>query len=352
MKKLKVGINGFGRIGRAIYRINHLKDLFDVVVINDINPDNKNIAYLLEYDTTYGRFGSEVSSDENSMYHDDKKIDIYHEKNIIDVPWDKLGVDIVIESSGVSANVDAIKANINSLKVKNFIVTHAADKDFKTIIFGVNEKELHPKKHRLISSSICDTISLAPIINTIQKTYTIKSGFLTTLHPYLGYQNLLDGPSKSWSQPGDVYSHYSLGRASMNNLIPKSTSAVRAADSVFEGLSTKLQSFSYRVPTSIVSSAVLIVHVDKDLELEKLRDSFYEFEKEQKYKVIKNSTKPLVSLDYAKEEYSAIIDHRWTQVENSNLLKLVYWYDNEWGYSNRVVDIVELLLLDAKDDEI
>jgi len=343
MKKLRIGINGFGRIGRAVYRINNLNNIFDIVAINDINPDNLNIAYLLEYDTTYGRFESEVKADNNFIYHDNEKIKVYHEKNILDVPWDNHEIDIVIESSGIKNNLNAIKNITIDLKVKHFIVTHAASEGVKTIIFGVNENEFIPAEHRILSSSICDTISLSPIIKILNQNNNIISGFLTTLHPYLGYQNLLDGPSASWSQPGDIDSHYSLGRSTINNLMVKSTSAVLAAENVFDGISNIIESFSYRVPTSIVSSAVLIVQLDKEVDELEIKEKFYEFESNQNYNIIKNSIKPLVSMDYAKEDYSVIIDQRWTKVENKNLLKLVYWYDNEWGYSNRVVDLVKLI---------
>lgn len=341
MKKLKVGINGFGRIGRAIFRINELQNIFDIVVINDINPDNKNIAYLIEYDTTYGRFNSSVEADDESIFYADKKIYVYHENNILNVPWDNHDIDIVVESSGVFNNLQSIKS-YNKTNVKNFIVTYAVE-NVKTIILGVNEDDLNPTNDKILSSSICDTISLTPILKLIQQDYEILGGFLTTLHPYLGYQNLLDGPSASWSQPGDVFSHYSLGRASINNLIPKSTSAVSAANLVMPGLTDKIQSFSYRVPTSIVSSAVLILQLDNNIDAIKLKDGFYRFELNQTYNILKNSTKPLVSLDYAKEDYSVIIDHRWTKIENGSLLKIVYWYDNEWGYSSRVVDIIKIL---------
>jgi glyceraldehyde 3-phosphate dehydrogenase len=342
MKKIRVGINGFGRIGRAIYRINELQTVFEVVAINDINPDNHNIAYLLEYDTTYGRFHAEINADDKSISYDDKKIDIYHEKNVLDVPWDNYNIDIVIESSGVAENLNSLKYN-NTTKVKHFITTNAAGDGVKTIIFGVNENEFNHKEHKIISSSICDTIALSPIINLVTETHNILGGFLTTLHPYLGYQNLLDGPSASWSIPGDINSHYALGRSTINNIMPKSTSAVFAADHVFPGLSDKIQSFSYRVPTSIVSSAVLIVQLEENIDIDELKKKFQGFANTQKYHIIKNSVKPLVSIDYVKEDYSVIIDHRWTKVEGGKLLKMVYWYDNEWGYSNRVVDIVKLI---------
>ncbi len=340
MKKIKVGINGMGRIGRAIFRINLKSDQLEVVAINDINPDVDNIGYLLKYDSTYGRLEQNIKISGSKIYCKDQESTVYNEENILSVPWEKHDVDIVIDASGVKSNLEAITSPNLQSSVKHFIVTNAPSANIKTIIFGVNEDEFDPKKHRVVSSSICDTIALTPILKELQKTHSIESGFLTTLHPWLSYQNLLDGPSVSWSQPGDIYSHYALGRATTQNLIPKSTSAVRAADLVFPELSDRLQSFSYRVPTQIVSSAVLILMLDKEIKGEELISRLKDAESKQKVKVFKNSVEPLTSLDYAGEDYSVIIDHRWTKVEKGRHLKLVYWYDNEWGYSNRVVDVV------------
>lgn len=338
--KLRVGINGFGRIGRAIYRLNDQKNIFDVVAVNEANPDIKNISYLLKYDTIYKRFAPEVSCDGHKIFVGPNAFRVYHEEKISDVPWDDHGVDVVIDASGIKHNLPLMLCDTS--KVKNFVVTNApADVDgVKTIIFGVNEKECDPDKYRVFSSSICDTIAFSPIINIIQQTHAIETGFLITLHPWLAYQNLLDGPSVSWSHPGDIFSHYALGRASTENLIPKSTSAITAADHVFPGISKKIQSFSYRTPTKIVSSAVLILLLTEDIDKRRLQVMFAKYEKKQRHAVIHNSIEPLTSLDYCGEEYSAIIDQRWTKVENKRHIKLVYWYDNEWGYSSRVVDLV------------
>ena len=340
MRALKVGINGFGRIGRAIYRINDKKDIFKIVAINDINPDIKNMAYLLRYDTTYGRFPKQITHDDSSLLIDGNQVQVYHKKKIIDVPWDSHGVDVVIDCSGVKANLAPMRDSNSG--VKHFIITNSPRDfdDFKTIIFGVNEGELDPTRHKLISSSICDTIALSPVIKLITETHDIQSGFLITLHPWLSYQNLLDGPSASWSQPGDIFSHYALGRSSTENIIPKSTSAIVAAESVFPDLAHKIQSFSYRVPTNIVSSAVLILMLDKGIKQSDIIRRFSNYETHQNYKVVCNSMEPLTSIDYLGEEHSVIIDHRWTKVQNDRHVKLVYWYDNEWGYSSRVVDIV------------
>lgn len=341
MKKLKVLINGLGRIGRAIVRINLEKDYFDLVCINDINPDNKNMAYLLKYDCTYGKLGNTVTSDTDSIYIDEKKIKVSHEAEINDI--DMADIDIVIDSSGIRKNIEQIEKMAAASTVKRFIITNVDSKVSQNIIFGVNEKELDDKSKKIISSSICDVISLGPIYNLLSKKYAIESGFLVTLHPWLSYQNLLDGPAKSWSQPGDVYSHYALGRASTQSLIPKSTSAVRALSNVFPEALNNICSFSYRTPTQIVSSAVLTLVLEQKTSVEELVALFQQAEKEQKYNIIETTDEPLISMDYVKNEHSAILDTRWVQVNNGNHIELVYWYDNEWGYSSRIVDIVNYL---------
>jgi glyceraldehyde 3-phosphate dehydrogenase len=340
-KKLKVGINGFGRIGRAVYRINLKRQEFDVVAVNEANPDIKNITYLLQYDTTYGKLDSSVEHSDDSIFVGPHTTRVYHKQNIADVPWDEHDIDVVVDSSGIKTNLAALQQSRN--KVRNYIVTNSPGDHnaVKTIIFGVNEEECDPSQHKVFSSSICDTNAFAPLIKLISETHNIESGYLVTLHAWLSYQNLLDGPSVSWSQPGDIFSHYALGRACPQNIIPKSTSAVVAAEHIFPGISKKIQSFSYRVPTQIVSGAVMILLLDHDIAQSELIKRCYDYESAQKYKVVRNSVEPLTSVDYRGEEYSVIIDHRWTKVENGRHLKLVYWYDNEWGYSSRVVDLIK-----------
>ena len=341
MRKLRVGINGFGRIGRTIFRINHRSSCFDVVAINDINPDTKNIAYLLQYDCTYGRFPETVGQDGDELLIESQRIPVHHERQIMDVPWEKCGADVVIDSSGVKSHVQPMLEYVGG--VKNFIVTNDPGPTVKTIIFGVNENELNPAEHKVISSSICDTIALTPLVKQISETHEIESGFLTTLHPWLPYQNLLDGPSVSWAQPGDIYSHYALGRASTENVIPKSTSAILAAERVFAGISDTIQSFSYRIPTPVVSSAVLVLWLNDPMEQDALVQRLQQVEETQRVRVVHNTTEPLTSTDYRGVDYSVIVDHRWTQVQNDRHVKLVYWYDNEWGYSSRVVDLIKYL---------
>lgn len=339
--KLKVLINGLGRIGRAIVRINLEKQFFDIVAINDINPDNKNIAYLLKYDCTYGKLENKITNDENNLYIDNAKIRISHCADIKNV--DLSDIDIVIEASGVHKNIESIENMAEKTEVKRFIITNADSAKANNIIFGVNEEELKNNNNKIISSSICDAISLGPVYSMLSKKYTITSGFLVTLHPWLSYQNLLDGAAKSWSQPGDVYSHYALGRASTQNLIPKSTSAVRALANVCPDAAEKLCSFSYRTPTQIVASAVLTLVLEEKTSIDQLVNMFKKEEKEQKHKIIQTTSEPLISIDYVKNDYSVILDTRWIQVNNERHIELVYWYDNEWGYSSRIADIVKAL---------
>ena len=341
MKKLRVLINGLGRIGRAVVRINLEKDIFDLVAINDINPDNKNMAYLLNYDCTYGKLSDIVTSDADNIYIKGHQIRVSHEGEINDV--DIKGVDVVIDSSGIKKNIEQIERMAASSTVKKFIITNVDSKRAQNIIFGVNEYELDDPNKKIISSSICDVVSLGPIYNLLSKAFDIESGFLVTLHPWLSYQNLLDGPAKSWSQPGDVYSHYALGRASTQNLIPKSTSAIRALSNVFPEVLDKIASFSYRTPTQIVSSAVLTLVLKQKTSKEELLFLFKEAESKQKYNIIETTDEPLISIDYVRNSYSTILDTRWIQVKNGNHIELVYWYDNEWGYSSRIVDIVNYL---------
>lgn len=341
MSKMRVLINGLGRIGRAIVRINLENDYFDLVAINDINPDNKNIAYLLKYDCTYGRLQNCIEDDEDNIYIDGHKIHISHESEINDV--DMSGIDIVIEASGVQKNIDQVERLADASTVKRFIITNVNSRKSKNIIFGVNEEELKNTDYKIISSSICDAISLGPIYNILTKRFEVESGFLVTLHPWLSYQNLLDGPAKSWSQPGDVYSHYALGRASTDALIPKSTSAIGALSNVFPEALDTVCSFSYRTPTQIVSSAVLTLVLDQETTAAELVGMFEEAEQQQKYHIIETTNEPLISVDYVKNDHSTIIDTRWIQVKNGNHIELVYWYDNEWGYSSRIVDIIKYL---------
>jgi len=340
---LKIGINGFGRIGRAIFRVNMHKKLFNVVAINDTNPSTENLAYLLKYDSIYGRLSNQIETEDNNIRIDKNElVKIYNNRSISEVPWENHEVDIVIDASGVYENLKLAK-KLKTRGIKSCIVTHSPDEVDKTVILGVNEKDLDCRKHFLISSSICDANAFSPVVNILNKEFGVDHGFLTTLHPWLGYQNLLDGPSRSFAYPGSIHKHFALGRASTEALIPKTTSCIPASSKVLDFLNDKFQSLSFRVPTPIVSTADISVKLEKKATKEKIIKIFTEIEKEQELNIFHNNFEPLISTDFTGSDYSVIIDHRWTDVNQFNYVKLILWYDNEWGYSSRVVDLVRYI---------
>ena len=343
MEKRVVGINGFGRIGRAVFRkVLESRD-FDIAVINDINPDNKNIAYQLKYDSLFGVLSNKVGSDESGILVDGKKIVVYHEKDIDRVPWEKHDVRRVVDSSGVHENV--LRARNLKGRIGQIILTHSPDERHidRSIIVGVNEDAGDVRNDFIISNSICDANAFGPVINVLNREYGVDHGFVTTLHPWLSYQNLLDGPTPSFSYPGHIDSHYIFGRASTFSLLPKPTTTVHATCKVLKYLKGKFYSFSYRVPTASVSSSDISVRLNKNAAAEDIKKLFEEEAKKQRFKIFHNNYEPLVSIDFKGSEYSAIVDQRWTAVNDGNYLKLILWYDNEWGYSSRVVDLTKLL---------
>jgi glyceraldehyde 3-phosphate dehydrogenase len=341
---IRVGINGLGRIGRAIIRNNLEKEFFNIVCINDINPDINNIAYLLKFDTTYGKLKDKVDVNGKNLTLNGKNIAIHSEKNIHDVPWNEYDVDIVIDSSGVDSNLHNARL-LKDLNVKKYICTNSppTDKVDKTLIMGVNENTINMDKDFVIASSICDANAFVPVALVLEQEFGIEHGFLTTLHPWLGYQNLLDGPSASYSSPGEIHDHYALGRSSFGTLIPKTTSAVSASIKCLKSLEGKFSSFSYRVPTMVVGSADISIKLSNETTTKAVKKLFMDKASEQNYKIYHNNNKNLISSDFIGSDYSVIIDHRWLNVNKSNYVKIVLWYDNEWGYSARVVDLTKYI---------
>lgn len=344
---LRVGINGFGRIGRAIYRANFDKKAFKIVAVNDINPDIGNIAYTLNYDSLYDRLPDPVRIDplEGIIHNTRDRIRVFHEQAVTDVPWEEADVDVVIDASGVLANVLAARSLVEQGRVRKVLVTHSPEEgiDF-TMVLGANEHLLDVEKHDVIASSICDATAIAPVLKLIQDRFGITSGYVTTLHPWLSYQNLMDGPASSWSVPGEIYHHYALGRSVIGNIIPKPTTAIEAACKVLDSVTEDMiGSFSYRTPTAIVGSADITLVTRDAVTKEELLAAIAAYERDQRWSILQGCAEPLVSLDFKKSKFSAVVDARWADVVGDNLVKLVLWYDNEWGYSCRVVDQVELL---------
>ncbi len=336
---IKIGVNGFGRIGRAIAKINGLKERFRLVAINDVDPYLDNLAYLFKYDSTYGKFNGSVEWGANRLIINNNPSVYSSNKDILEVDWKKTGVDIIIDSSGVSANIEKSRILIAMGIVKKVIITHSSDIVDKEVIMGINDDQLQPEDN-IVSNSICDANAIAHVLKWIDEEYGIDSGSVTTLHPWLSYQNLVDGPSLSRSKPGVVWKDYALGRAGSCSLIPKNTTAVEATEKVLPGIKGKLLSFSYRVPTSIVASS--------DITLKPIRcPNSVQLKSYIESRILSSpyvgaNHESLVSVDYLKEELSTIVDFQWLKVANG-LMKIILWYDNEWGYSCRVLDLAEKL---------
>lgn len=347
MNKIKVGINGIGRIGKALCRKIIKDPEFELIHINDINPDIGNVVYQLNYDTLYGNLApkDKFYLEDKSYLRVDKTKTSYSTKDKINEVDGFRGLDIVIDSSGVKSNVLLAKKLITKKEVKKIIITHSPDEVDFTMVLGGNEKDYNPNKHHLISSSICDATAIAPVLKFVNEKYGIENGYITTLHPWLNYQKLLDGPSSSWSVPGSIYHHYALGRSSIGNMIPKPTSALDATFKILPELNKKIGSFSYRTPTNIIGSADITLNLKSDINaIDIIIKDLEEMEKNQQLKIIKNSFDPLVSLDYLKSDFSVHIDHRWSEIISGRLLKLVLWYDNEWGYTSKVIDQSKFIL--------
>ena len=340
---IRIGLNGFGRIGRAITRIIEQCTDCEIVVINEIDPDIKNSAYLLKYDSTYARFHGTVDAHDDKLVINGHDVQMHFERCADRVPWEKNNIDVLIDATGISENVvaahDLVKRGIPKV-----VITHSPRQNIDlTIILGVNEEEYNPQKHHVVSSSICDASAITPVLYEIDNKWCIENSFVTTLHPWLSYQNLVDGSVKSISSPGHFWQDYSLGRNSVMSLIPKDTTAGEAAIRVAPQLTGKLDAISFRVPTSIVSASDMTIQVGRDITLDELRRHFKDLAA-TKSRIYEYQEEYLVSIDHRGTTKSAVIDANRIKVLNNRMVKVVVWYDNEWGYSNRVVDIARMII--------
>lgn len=345
---IKIGINGFGRIGRALARINLKYGKYELVAINDIDPDINNLAYLFKYDTTYGKLqNTKIEVVDNSLIIDNKEIRVFNQPIINNVAWESLGVDVVIDSSGVFNNVIGSQDLIGD-SVKKVIITHAPKEgiDF-TYMYGINEVLYDKSKHNIISSSICDANAVAPFYKLLDDEFGIEMGEVTTLHPWLSYQNLVDGTIKSVSSPGHYWGDYALGRSSIGSLIPKETTLVKALENIIPGISDTIHATSFRTPTSIVSAADGVFLLKRNTNLNEILEAINNYYK--KYPdVLFPDDRSLVSIDYLGNENAAVIDKRWLHLSKGKLIKFVLWYDNEWGYSSRIYNIITKLFENVK----
>jgi glyceraldehyde 3-phosphate dehydrogenase len=327
-KMVKIGINGFGRIGRCVFRAGFNKENFDVVAINDIT-NAKTLAHLLKYDSIHGKFkGGDVKAEENSVIVNGKEIKILSERNPEDLPWGDLGVDVVVESTGIFRDRENASKHLNA-GAKKVIITAPASKPDWTVVLGVNEKDYDPEKHNIISNASCTTNCLAPLAKVILENFGFLKGFMTTVHAYTTDQRLLDLQHKDLRR----------ARAAGLSMIPTTTGAAIATSLVLPKLEGKLDGIAIRVPTPNVSLVDLVVETEKKTNIEEVNSAIKEAAENELKGILTYTEEPLVSVDFNSTPYSGIVDLLSTNVIQENLVKTLAWYDNEMGYSNRVVDL-------------
>jgi glyceraldehyde 3-phosphate dehydrogenase len=329
---VKVGINGFGRIGRQVYKAIRQKydDSIDVVAINDLG-DIKMMAHLLKYDSTYGRFPGEVVRKEDGFVASGDEVKVLAERDPAQLPWGKLGVDIVVESTGLFTQVEKAAAHLKA-GAKKVIISAPAKGDCLTLVLGVNEKMYDPAKHDIVSNASCTTNGLAPVAKVLNDRFGIDKGLLTTIHSYTNTQKLLDQEAKD---PRDA-------RAAALNIVPSDTGAARAVGLVIPELKGKFGGMAFRVPTATVSVIDFTAILTHEATREQINAAMKEYAEGPMKGILAYSDEPLVSSDLRGDEHSSIFSAVDTLVVG-NLAKVVSWYDNEWGYSVRVADLVSFM---------
>jgi glyceraldehyde 3-phosphate dehydrogenase len=328
---VKVGINGFGRIGRNVFKV--LVDKYgndmEVVAINDLT-DPKTLAHLLKYDTLYGKFNGTVEATENSIIVNDKEIRIFAERDPKNIPWGLQGVDIVIESTGLFTDATKAKTHIEAGAKKVLISAPAKNEDI-TIVLGVNEDKYDAKTHNIISNASCTTNCLAPFAKVLDEKFGIVQGLMTTIHSYTNDQKILDAPHKDLRR----------ARAAGESMIPTTTGAAKAVALVLPQLKGKLNGMAVRVPTPTVSMTDLVCELGSSVSAEEVNRALKEAAEGKLNGILGFSEEPLISMDFRGDDRSSIVDALSTMVIGDNLVKVVAWYDNEWGYSNRLADLTK-----------
>jgi glyceraldehyde 3-phosphate dehydrogenase len=333
---VKVGINGFGRIGRLIFRAaieKGTKDL-EFVAVNDLPVGTKTLAYLLKYDSNFGTLSADVQTKEDALIVNGKTLKVLSAKSPAEIPWKDFGVEVVIESSGVFTEKEKCIGHIANGGAKKIIITAPAKGQDITIVLGVNEKSYDPKKHSIISNASCTTNCLAPMAKVLLDNFGIQSGVMTTIHSYTNDQRILDLPHKDLRR----------ARAAALSLIPTSTGAAKAIGEVLPELKGKMDGLAIRVPTPDVSLTDLSCIVEKEATLESVNEAFKKASQTYLKGILQYLTEPLVSRDFFGSNYSCIFDAELTKVMNAKLVKIMGWYDNEWAYSCRVVDLCEYIV--------
>ena len=329
---MKIAINGFGRIGRSVFRILNNRENIDVVAINDIF-DKGALTYLLKYDTVMGRFPEEVSLEGDILKTQSQSVKLLAERDPASLPWKELGVDIVIESTGIFRQRDQLQYHINAGAKRVVLTVPSKDEIDYTVVLGVNDDGLKPE-HKIVSNASCTTNCLAPMAKILNESFGIQMGVINTIHAYTNDQRLADVPHSDWRR----------SRAAAENVIPTTTGAARAVGKVLPELDGKLDGIAMRVPVPDGSVVDLNVRLDKEVTVDEVNDVIRSASESGPLKnVLQYSNLPVVSTDIIGNPHSSIFDAPFTRVIEGNFVKTLNWYDNEWGYSNRVVDLLETL---------
>lgn len=334
--KHKILLNGVGRIGKAILKQLLDNSDFEIVAINEINPYIKNIVYSINHDSTYGNLDDKFRVVNDKFIENSKtKIEILNYKKLNEI--DLKNIDFIIDASGVKHDIKMLE----KLNVKAIFLTHANQNAHKNIILGVNEEELDVKKHKVISTSSCNATALLPALKIIDDKKHIVCGDIATIHPLLNHQRVLDGNFVG-SATRDVDYNFEFGRSATQNIIPNNTTTIKACSYVMPSINHEIiSSNSLRVPTDTVGAINVCLFTQKDSSKEEIIKIFEEYQSNQKHPIVLNNYEPLVSSDFKKENFTTIIDHRYTDVKNKKMIKLLVWYDNEWGYASKTIEILK-----------
>ncbi|MFD3203333.1 glyceraldehyde-3-phosphate dehydrogenase [Bacillus sp. LR_5] len=326
--KVKVAINGFGRIGRMVFRKAMLDDQIQVVAIN-ASYSAETLAHLIKYDTIHGRYDKEVVAGEDSLIVNGKKVLLLNSRDPKQLPWREYDIDIVVEATGKFNAKDKAMGHIEA-GAKKVILTAPGKNEDVTIVMGVNEDQFDSERHVIISNASCTTNCLAPVVKVLDEEFGIESGLMTTVHAYTNDQKNIDNPHKDLRR----------ARACGESIIPTTTGAAKALSLVLPHLKGKLHGLALRVPVPNVSLVDLVVDLKTDVTAEEVNEAFKRAAKTSMYGVLDYSDEPLVSTDYNTNPHSAVIDGLTTMVMEDRKVKVLAWYDNEWGYSCRVVDLI------------
>ncbi|MBI4313841.1 MAG: type I glyceraldehyde-3-phosphate dehydrogenase, partial [Candidatus Omnitrophica bacterium] len=326
---IRVGINGFGRIGRLVYRAGHQRAGIEFVVVNDLPLGADVVAHLLKYDSTFGILPGKCSGEGGSVTVNGKSFQVISHKSPAEIPWKDHGVQLVVESTGIFTDAEKARGHLAGGSVRKIIISAPAKNEDATIVLGVNEKTYDPAKHNIISNASCTTNCLAPLAKVLLENVGIKKGLMTTIHSDTNDQRILDLPHKDLRR----------ARAAAVSMIPSTTGAAKAIGLVLPQLKGKMDGLAIRVPTPNVSLVDLTCEVEKSTTVEEVNAAFKKAAEGPLGKYLEYSEAPLVSKDFNGNPKSCILDAPLTKVTEGNLVKVFGWYDNEWGYASRVVDL-------------